>query len=138
MDFVFFNLDIHTMVGGDFLTIPSDFQLWWWSLWIRTVLLLLFPFNVFYFFAYLIALTRMSNIMLKRREKVDISFPSPHLSTISMILTVGFFFFYSSFSLNGRKFPYLPTLLTICIRNGHWILSNVFSAFVKIMFFLFS
>lgn len=136
MDFVFFNLDIHTMVGGDFLIIPSEFQLCWWTLWIRTVLLLLFPFNVFYFFAYLIALTRMSNIMLNRREKVDISFPIPHLSAISMILTVDFF--YSSFSLNGREFPYLPTLLTICIRNGHWILSNFFSAFVKIMFFLFS
>lgn len=137
INFLLFNLNIHTMIGGDFLKIPSDFLLWWLSLWIRIVLLLLFQFNVSYFFAYLIALTRMSNIMLNRREKVGIPFPISHLSAISMILTVGYFL-YSSFSLNRGKFPYLPTLLTICIRNGHWILSNAFSAFVKIMFFLFS
>ena len=88
-------------------------------------------------FSCLIALSGTSNTMLNRSGErghpclvPDLSGKALRFCPLSMMLAVGLS--YMAFIML-RNAPYIPTLLSVFIRNGCCILSNTFSASIDII-----
>ena len=88
-------------------------------------------------FSCLIAVARTSNAMLNRSGKrghpclvPDLSGKALSFCALSMMLVVGLS--YMAFIILSTA-PFIPTLLSVFIRNGCCILSNTFSASIDMI-----
>ena len=112
---------------------------------LQTVIILL-PFIwygfLLFFFPSLIAIVRISKIMLNNSGESGHSCPIPSLrgnafSFSPLTITFAVFFSYTAFT-QLMKVPSMPIFWSVFIINGCWILSKAFSVFMEIIIWFYS